>query len=88
MSTYTALGGEVGLHSHGMLDHQLRSDLTEQIQRGDACDQPHRVQILMLCTQTTSQEQNNLFWEKITLIIQLARTSSRSQTNCRASSFN
>lgn len=29
--TYIALGGQVGLHSHGVFDHQLCSDLAEQV---------------------------------------------------------
>lgn len=33
---HVALGGQVGLHGHGVFHHQLRSDLAEQVQGGDA----------------------------------------------------
>lgn len=36
LCAYVALGGQVGLHRHGVLDHQLRSDLAEQVESGDA----------------------------------------------------
>lgn len=36
LCAYVALGGQVGLHGHGVLDHQLRSDLAEQVESGDA----------------------------------------------------
>lgn len=39
-TTYITLCGQVGLHGHGMFDHQLGPDLAEQVQGGDTCHQP------------------------------------------------
>lgn len=30
-STYVTLCGQIRLHGHGMFDHELRSDLAEQV---------------------------------------------------------
>lgn len=35
-TTHVALGGQVGLHGHGVFDHKLGPDLAEQVQGGDA----------------------------------------------------
>ena len=50
MSTgaYVALGCQVGLHGHGMLDHELGPDLAEQVEGGDASHLPCRVHPLAL----------------------------------------
>ena len=50
MSTgaYVALGRQVGLHGHGMLDHELGPDLAEQVEGGDASHLPGRVHPLAL----------------------------------------
>lgn len=37
--TYIALCGQVGLHGHGVFDHQLSSDFAEQVQ---GCDTRHK----------------------------------------------
>lgn len=37
--TYVALCGQIGLHGHGMFDHQLSSDFAEQVQ---GCDTRHK----------------------------------------------
>lgn len=39
-TTYVTLCGQVGLHGHGMFDHELSPDLAEQVQGGDTCHQP------------------------------------------------
>lgn len=39
-TTYITLCSQVGLHGHGMFDHQLGPDLAEQVQGSDACHQP------------------------------------------------
>lgn len=38
--TYITLCCQIGLHGHGMFDHQLGPDLAEQVQGGDTCHQP------------------------------------------------
>lgn len=39
-TTYITLCSQVGLHGHGMFDHQLGPDLAEQVQGSDTCHQP------------------------------------------------
>lgn len=36
---YITLCSQVGLHGHGMFDHQLGPDLAEQVQGSDTCHQ-------------------------------------------------
>lgn len=47
--SYVALGGQVGLHCHGMFDHKVGLDFAEQIEGRDAGDQSCRVHTLVLC---------------------------------------
>lgn len=48
MTAYVALGGQVGLHGHGMFDHQLGADLTKEVEGGDAGYQAVGVHRLIL----------------------------------------
>ena len=45
---YVALGGEIRLDGHGMFDHQLGSDFTEQKEGGDAGHQTVGIHPLVL----------------------------------------
>lgn len=48
-STYVALCCQIGLHCHGVFDHQLSPDFAEQVQGGDARDKPRWVYTFILC---------------------------------------
>lgn len=66
LSAHVALGGQVGLHGHGVLDHQLRSDLAEQVESGDTGHQAVRGDAFFLAVWNEKAErvENVSNWNK------------------------